>query len=41
MQLSSHETLIRIYKKLGSKQEAREQAEMLKRIRKQLATQKP
>ena len=41
MQISSHEKLIRIYKKLGSKQEAREQVKMLKWLRKQLATQKP
>ena len=40
LQISSHEKLIRIYKKLGSKQKAREQAKMLKQLRKQLASRK-
>ena len=40
LQISSHEKLIQIYKKLGSKQKAREQAKTLKQLRKQLASQK-
>ena len=40
LQLSSHEKLVQIYKKLGSKQKAREQANTLKQLRKQLASQK-
>ncbi len=39
LQISSHEKLIQSYKKLGSKQKAREQAKTLKQLRKQLASQ--
>ena len=39
LQMSSHEKLTRIYKKLGSKKKAHEQVRILKQLRKQIAAQ--